>query len=72
MERLAGATRLEHPGELAGALSLLFEGAIVTAYVEGDRSAGHKARRAAEKLMLAHRPKASKRGARARGFSDDG
>ncbi len=54
MARLAREAGLKRPKELAAALSLLFEGAIVTAYVEGDRSAGRQARRAAQRLISAH------------------
>ena len=61
MARLAREAGMEQPGELASALSFLFEGAIVTAYVEGDRCAGNKAHRAARKLMSAHGPKARTR-----------
>jgi len=38
---------------LASALSLLFEGAILTVYVEGDR-AGRTACRTAERLIRSH------------------
>jgi hypothetical protein len=40
---------------LASALSLVFEGAIVQAYMESDATAGREARRAAEQLIRAQR-----------------
>ena len=55
IEKLAREAGLAQPVALASALSLLFEGAIVTAYVEGDRDAGRAARRAAERLIRSHR-----------------
>ncbi len=51
LERLAREAGLPEPATLASALSLLFEGAIVTAYVESDPDAGRVAREAAEKLI---------------------
>ena len=53
LERLAREAGLSKPRALASALSLLFEGAIVQAYVESDAGAGREARRAAEKLIRA-------------------
>ncbi len=55
IEKLAREAGLAEPAILASALSFLFEGAIVTAYVEGDRNAGRAARRAAERLIRSHR-----------------
>ena len=55
MERLAREAGLADPEQFAFALSLLFEGAIVTAYVEGDQAAGRKARKAAERLIESHK-----------------
>lgn len=55
LERLATEAELTEPATLASALSLLFEGAIVTAYVERDRGAGRAARKIAERLIRNHR-----------------
>ncbi len=55
IEKLAREAGLAEPAILASALSFLFEGAIVTAYVESDRNAGRAARRAAERLIRSHR-----------------
>ncbi len=54
-ERLAREAALPKPRALASALSLLFEGAIVQAYVESDPTAGREARRAAEQLIRSQR-----------------
>ncbi len=51
LEQLAREAGLPKPRTLASALSLLFEGAIVQAYVESDPTAGREARRAAEQLI---------------------
>ena len=51
LERLARDAGVNAPREVAGALTLLFEGAIVTAYVEGDEAAGRRARHTAERLL---------------------
>jgi len=56
LERLARNAGLTKPKALAASLSLLFEGAIVTAYVESDADAGRDARRAAERLIQLHKP----------------
>ncbi len=55
LELLARAAGLPKPRALASALSLLFEGAIVQAYVESDPTAGREARRAAEQLIRSQR-----------------
>ncbi|ANM29384.1 hypothetical protein ABI59_06975 [Acidobacteria bacterium Mor1] len=54
LERLAREAGLSRPRELAAGLALLFEGAIVQAYVEGDTSAAQAARRAARRLIQGH------------------
>ena len=54
--RLAREAGLRNPKSLAASLALLFEGAIVQAYVESDRNAGRQARQAAESLIRAHTP----------------
>jgi AcrR family transcriptional regulator len=57
VRELAAAAGVEKSDELGDQLSLLIEGAIVTAQVTGDTDAAHKARRAAEVLVrqaLAH------------------
>ena len=51
LEQLAREAGLAKPRALASALSLLFEGAIVQAYVESDPTAGREARRAAQQLI---------------------
>ena len=55
LEQLARQAGLPKPRALASALSLLFEGAIVQAYVESDPTAGREARRAAEQLIRSQR-----------------
>ncbi len=55
LEQLAREAGLPKPRALASALSLLFEGAIVQAYVESDPTAGREARRAAEQLIRSQR-----------------
>lgn len=55
IEQLASEAGLSSPRTLASALSLLFEGAIVTAYVESDSTAGRIARQAAQQLIRNHR-----------------
>ncbi len=55
LEQLAREAGLPKPRVLASALSLLFEGAIVQAYVESDPTAGREARRAAEQLIRSQR-----------------
>ena len=55
LEQLAREAGLPQPRALASALSLLFEGAIVRAYVESDPTAGREARRAAEQLIRSQR-----------------
>ncbi len=59
IRRLASDAGLNRARSLAESLSLLFEGAIVSAHVEGDRSAGNQARRAARALIAAHSAKPS-------------
>jgi AcrR family transcriptional regulator len=54
LEQLARDARLRDPASLAYALSLLFEGALVVAYVEGKTDAGVMARKAAESLLRQH------------------
>ena len=56
LQRLAREARLAQPEALAAALSLLFEGAVVTAHVENDPAAGRAAREAAQRLIDSHRP----------------
>lgn len=51
IERLAGAAGARNPAELAFALNLLVEGAIVTAQVMGKMDAAQQAKRAAEILI---------------------
>lgn len=51
IKRLVREAGLMESAALASALSLLFEGAIVTAYVEGDAGVGRTARQAAEHLI---------------------
>lgn len=55
LERLAREAGLAEPEELARSLVLLIEGASVTAYVEGRPEVGQEARRAAGRLIDAHR-----------------
>lgn len=54
LESLAREAGLRDPKRLAASLALVFEGAIVAAWVEGDRGAARDARRAAEQLIAAH------------------
>lgn len=51
LRQVAEETEVPDPASLSDGLMLLAEGAIVTAYVEGDRQAAHKARRAAQALV---------------------
>lgn len=51
LARLAKEAELPNPEALAATLALLFEGAITSAYVEGDTGAGLVARQAAEELI---------------------
>jgi AcrR family transcriptional regulator len=55
LEQLARDAGLRDPKGLAASLSLLFEGAIVSAYVEGNPDAARVARRTAERLIRLHR-----------------
>jgi AcrR family transcriptional regulator len=55
LEHLARDAGLPRPRALASALSILFEGAIVRAYVEADATAGREARRAAKQLIRGQR-----------------
>ncbi|MGH3755424.1 MAG: TetR/AcrR family transcriptional regulator [Pseudonocardiaceae bacterium] len=57
LHRVAADAGVPDPGTLAERLMLLVEGAIVTAYVEGDQSAAARARSAAAALLdCADRP----------------
>ena len=56
LETLAREAGLRDARQLAASLSLLFEGAILTAYVESDDNAGRDARIAAAALIEAHTP----------------
>lgn len=56
MQQLTRDAGLRDPKGLAASLSLLFEGAIVAAYVEGNRDAARVARKTAEQLIRLHRP----------------
>lgn len=55
LEELARDAGVRQPRVLACSLTLLLEGAISSAYVEGNDAAGKQARKAAEQLIHAHR-----------------
>ena len=59
-EDLARNARMRDSKGLAAGLVLLMEGAISSAYVEGNGSAGKQARMAAKKLIQAHQTGASR------------
>ena len=54
LEELARDAGAAQPRALACSLALLMEGAIASAYVEGNVAAGKQAYRAAEQLLRAH------------------
>ena len=54
LEELARGAGAAQPRALACSLVLLLEGAIASAYVEGNQAAGKQAYRAAEQLLRAH------------------
>ena len=54
LEHLVRDAGLRDPGALSSSLSLLFEGAIVVAFVEGQSDSGRVARKAAEHLIRQH------------------
>jgi AcrR family transcriptional regulator len=54
LEELARDAGAMQPRSLACSLVLLVEGAIASAYVEGNQAAGRQARKAAELLLQAH------------------
>ena len=51
VERLVTEARFSEPEKVAGQLMLLMEGAIVSAYVEGDQGAAQRAKEMAEVLL---------------------
>ena len=53
VERLVTEARFSEPEKVAGQLMLLMEGAIVSAYVEGDQGAAQRAKEMAE-ILLRH------------------
>lgn len=57
LEECARRARLRKPRALASSLVLLIEGAISSAYVEGNSHAGKEARAAARQLITAHSPR---------------
>ncbi len=59
LEELVRDAGLRDPVGLASSLSLLFEGAIVVAFVEGQSDAGRVARQAAECLISQHERRSS-------------
>lgn len=54
IERQVRCLNVDEPGELTDMLSMLKEGAIVTAQVQGDKQAALKARQLAEQLLETH------------------
>ena len=59
LKQLVRDAGLRDPSALSSSLSLLFEGAIVVAFVEGKLDSGRVARKAAESLIRQHARDAS-------------
>ena len=54
LEQLVRDAGLRNPSALSSSLSLLFEGALVVAFIEGKPDSGREAHKAAERLIRQH------------------